>query len=119
MPELNKYYYFKPLCFFNKFIYLFLFIYFWLRWVFFAVCGLSIVAGVTLCCGVQACHCGGFFCCGAWDLGAWASVVMVRGLSSCARGLQSAGSVVVTHRLSCSVACGIYPDQGSNPCPLH
>ena len=22
-------------------------------------------------------------------------------------------------RLSCSVACGIFPDQGSNPCPLH
>ena len=29
------------------------------------------------------------------------------------------GSVVVAHRLSCSVACGIFPDQGSNPCPLH
>ena len=27
------------------------------------------------------------------------------------RGLQSAGSVVVAHRLSCSVACGIFPDQ--------
>ena len=35
-----------------------------------------------------------------------------------ARGLQSAGSVVVAHRLSCSAACGIFPDQGSNPCPL-
>ena len=33
--------------------------------------------------------------------------------------LQSAGSVVVVHRLSCSTACGIFPDQGSNPCPLH
>ena len=22
------------------------------------------------------------------------------------------------HRLSCSVACRIFPDQGSNPCPL-
>ena len=31
--------------------------------------------------------------------------------------LQSAGSVVVAHRLSCSEACGIFPDQGSNPCP--
>ena len=28
-------------------------------------------------------------------------------------------SVVVAHGLSCSVACGIFPDQGSNPCPLH
>ena len=23
------------------------------------------------------------------------------------------------HRLSCSEACGIFPDQGSNPSPLH
>ena len=35
-----------------------------------------------------------------------------------ARGLQSAGSVVVAHGPSCSAACGIFPDQGSNPCPL-
>ena len=33
--------------------------------------------------------------------------------------LQSTGSVVVGHRISCSAACGILPDQGSNPCPLH
>ena len=32
---------------------------------------------------------------------------------------RRAGSVVVAHGLSCSVACGIFPDQGSNPCPLH
>ena len=25
----------------------------------------------------------------------------------------------MVHGLSCSVACGIFPDQGSNPCPLH
>ena len=36
-----------------------------------------------------------------------------------AHGLQSTGSVVVVHGLSCSVACGIFLDQGSNPCPLH
>ena len=34
-------------------------------------------------------------------------------------GSRCAGSVVVAHGLSCSVACGIFPDQGSNPCPLH
>ena len=34
-------------------------------------------------------------------------------------GLWSAGSVVVAHRLSCSMACGIFPDQGPNLCPLH
>ena len=25
----------------------------------------------------------------------------------------------MAHKLSCSAACGIFPDQGSNPCPLH
>ena len=34
-------------------------------------------------------------------------------------GSRCAGSVVVAHRPSCSTACGIFPDQGSNPCPLH
>ena len=32
---------------------------------------------------------------------------------------RHAGSVVVAHGLSSSAACGIFPDQGSNPCPLH
>ena len=34
-------------------------------------------------------------------------------------GSRRAGSVVVAHGPSCSEACGIFPDQGSNPCPLH
>ena len=34
-------------------------------------------------------------------------------------GSRRAGSVFVVHGPSCSVACGIFPDQGSNPCPLH
>ena len=34
-------------------------------------------------------------------------------------GPRCAGSVVVAHGPSCSAACGILPDQGSNPCPLH
>ena len=29
------------------------------------------------------------------------------------------GSTVVVHGLSYSVACEIFPDQGSNPCLLH
>ena len=36
--------------------------------------------------------------------------------------LWSTGSrrtVVVAHWLSCSAACEIFPDQGSNPCALH
>ena len=34
-------------------------------------------------------------------------------------GSRAAGSVVVMHGLTCSVARGIFPNQGSNPCPLH
>ena len=34
-------------------------------------------------------------------------------------GSRRAGSVIVAHGPSCSTACGILPDQGSNPCPLH
>ena len=34
-------------------------------------------------------------------------------------GSRRAGSVVVAHGPSCSAPCGILPDQGSNPCPLH
>ena len=34
-------------------------------------------------------------------------------------GSRRAGSVAVAHGPSHSAACGIFPDQGSNPCPLH
>ena len=34
-------------------------------------------------------------------------------------GSGRAGSVVVARGPSCSAACGIFPDQGSNLCPLH
>ena len=73
-----------------------------MRWVFVAACGLSLVAAseATLRRGAWASHCGGFPCCGARALGARASVV-------------------VAHGLSCSTACGIFPDQGLNPGPLH
>ena len=84
------------------FIYFILFIYFWLCWVFVAARAFLWLwqVGATLCCGVQASHCGDFSCCRAQALGAWVSVV-------------------VAHRLSCSVACGIFLDQGSNSCHLH
>ena len=52
-------------------------------------------AGPALCRGAQASHCGGFSCCGARAL--------EPGLSRC----------------SCLVACGIFPEQGSDPRPLH
>ena len=34
-------------------------------------------------------------------------------------GSRHAGSAIVAHGPSRSAACGIFPDQGSNPCPLH
>ena len=34
-------------------------------------------------------------------------------------GSRRTGSVIVAHGPSCSTECGILPDQGSNPCPLH
>ena len=68
--------------------------------------------GLLSSCGAQASHCSGFSCCIARALGAWASVVE-------APRLQSAGPVVGVKWLSCSVACGIFPDKGSNPCFLH
>ena len=54
-----------------------------------------------------------------WLLLLWSMGSRRVGSVAVARGLQSTGSVVVAHRLSWSVACGILPDQGWNPCPLH
>ena len=34
-------------------------------------------------------------------------------------GSRHAGSAIVAHGPSRFAACGIFPDQGSNPCPLH
>ena len=61
-----------------------------------------------------------FSSCGKWGL----LFIAVRGplsrpLLLRSTGSRRAGSVVVVHRPSCSVSCGIFPDQGSNPCPLH
>ena len=75
----------------------------------FASCGKW---GLLSSCGAQASHCSGLSYCGAEVPGMWASVVE-------AHGLSSAGSVVVVHRVSCSTTYGIFPDKGSNPCPLH
>ena len=62
-----------------------------------------------------------------WLLLLWSTGIRLTGFSSCgtrasvvvARGLYSAGSIFGVHGLSCSMACGIFPDQDSNPCPLH
>ena len=63
---------------------------------------------------------GGFSSREARALGAGASVVTARaGSAIVVLRLQRTGSVVVVQALSCSSACGIFPDQGSNPCLLH
>ena len=49
----------------------------------------------------------------------YAGLSLSRPLLLWSTGSRRAGSVVVAHRPSCSTACGIFPDQGSNPCPLH
>ena len=48
-----------------------------------------------------------------------AGLSLSRPLSLRSTGSRRAGSVIVAHGPSCSVASGIFPDQGSNPCPLH
>ena len=87
--------------------------------------------------------CAGSYCCESFSLvvasgdyplaGVW-GLLLLRSPGSRARRLQqlqhvgsvvvvprleSTGSVVVVQALSCSVACGIFLDQGSNLCLLH
>ena len=95
--------FFKKL-FICLFVYLFiyLFIYVWLCWVFVSVRGLSLVAASG---GHSSSWCAG--------------LSLSRPLLFQSTSPRRAGSVVVAHWLSCSAACGIFPDQGSNPRPLH
>ena len=83
-------------------IFFFKFIYLWLCWVFVSVLGLSLVVASG---GHSPSRCAGLSL--AW-------LLLLR-----STGSRRAGSVVVAHGPSCSAACGIFPDQGSNPCPLH
>ena len=49
-----------------------------------------------------------------------ASLVEEHGLSVCRlQPLKQGGSVVGARGLRCSKACGIFLDQGLNPCSLH
>ena len=89
--------------YFYLFIYLFiLFFIFSLCWVFVSVRGLSpaVASG-----GHSSSRCAG--------------LSLSRPLLLRSTGSRRAGSVVVAHGPSCSAACGIFPDQGSKPCPLH
>ena len=89
--------------FFNflNFLFICLFIY-GLRWVFVSVRGLSLVAASG---GHSSSRCAG--------------LSLSRPLLLRSTGSRRAGSVVVAHGPSRSAACGILPDQGPKPCPLH
>ena len=82
--------------------YFYLFIYLWLCWVSVSVRGLSLVVASG---GHSSSRCAG--------------LSLSRPLLLRSTGSRRAGSVVVAHGPSCSVACGIFPDQGSNSCPVH
>ena len=93
--------------FFKDLLYLFIF---WLCWVFVAVRGLSLVAASR---GYSLLWCDGF---------SLRLLLLLQSMGSRRTGFSGCGtraSVVVVHGLSCSMACGIFPDQGSNPCLLH
>ena len=77
------------------------FIYLILAMIFFALCGLSLVAASESYSSLQ---------CMDSSL-QW--LLLLQGTGS-----RCIGSVHVTHGLSCCMVCGIFPDQGSNLCPL-
>ena len=89
------------LFYFFLFYFYYLF-YLWLCWVFVSVRGLSPVAASG---GHSSSRCAG--------------LSLSRPLLLWSTGSRRAGSVIVAHGPSCSAACEIFPDQGSNPCPLH
>ena len=81
----------------NLFTYLF-----WLCWILAPARGLSPVAASG---GHPSSRCAGLS--PSWPLLLWST------------GSRRAGPATVAHGPSRSAACGIFPDQGSNPCPPH
>ena len=115
------FFFFKDGSFFLSFLFLKrLFIYLWLRQDFIAAHGLSLVAVSR---GYSSLWCAGFslqrLVAECWFQVCGLAVVEYR-LQVCGLELlQHSGSAVVVHGFSCFVACGIFPDQGLNLCPLH
>ena len=96
------FFFFKLWVYLFIYFFIYLFIYLWLCWVFVSVRGLSLVVASG---GHSSSWCAG--------------LSLSRPLLLRSTGSRRAGSVTVAHGPSCSAACGIFPDQGSNPCPLH
>ena len=69
-------------------------------------------------CGVQASHCGGLPCCGGQIQVRSLQQLKHVGSAVVVPRLESTGSAVAGHGLSCSMVCGIFLDQGSNLCLL-
>ena len=84
------------------YLFIYLFYFFGLCWVFVSMRGLSLVVASG---GHSSLRCAG--------------LSLSRPLLLRSTGSRRTGSVVVAQGPSCSAACGIFPDQGSNPCPLH
>ena len=93
---------------FINFFKIYLFIYLFFIIIFLAVLGLRFCARVS-----PAAASGGHS--SSWCAG----LSLSRPLLLRSTGSRRAGSVVVAHGPSCSAACGIFPDQGSNLCSLH
>ena len=87
--------------YFFKFIYLFI--------IFLAVLGLCFCARAFSSCGKR----------GPLLIAVRGPLTTVASLLLRSTGSRRAGSVVVAHGPNFSAACGILPDQGSNPRPLH
>ena len=96
------------LCHFLHFTYLFIYLFIYLLIYLLAVLGLRFCARAFSSCGKRG-H----------SSSRCAGLSLSRPLLLRSTGSRRAGSVVVAHGPSCSVACGIFPDQSSNPCPLH
>ena len=84
------------------YLFIYFIFYFWLCWVLVSVQGLSLVVASG---GHSSLRCAG--------------LSLSRPLLLGSTGSRRAGSAVVAHGPICSTACGILPDQGSNPCLLH
>ena len=93
----------SALFFFFPTIFIWNCIHVWLHWVFVAARRLSLVVaqwGYSLVMAHGLLICCVFSCCGTWPP-------------------RHAGAMVVAHGFSCSKACGIFPGQELNLCPMH
>ena len=98
----------------SKFVFLFFKLIFLFIYLFLAVLGLRFCARAFSSCGKR----GPLFIAVRGPL-TIAALSLSRPLLLRSTGSRRAGPVIVAHGPSRSTACGILPDQGSNPCALH